>query len=69
MKPPHDSDIENSDLALAHHKKWRLVFVLFAQLALVTAIFGVFTPDSMGYLCLALSLVCVTLAANAFLAE
>lgn len=69
MNTPLESDIDREHISVSQPKKWRFVSALFAQVALVTAIFGVITPDSIGYLCLGLSLVSVTLAANAFLAE
>jgi len=69
MNTPPESDIARSHIAASQPKKWRFVSALFAQVALVTAIFGVVTPDSIGYISLGVSLVCVTLAANAFLAE
>lgn len=65
VSSPQDSD--DPDIAPDRSKKWRIRFVIFGLLAVATGLLGLHTPDLLGYVCLAISLICVAFAANAFL--
>jgi len=62
---PQDNDDPNT--ANARPKRWRILCVLFGLLAVAMGFLGMYTPGFMGFVFLAISLICMALAATAFL--